>query len=578
MRTLPASGLIIAEKYKLLELIGSGGMGEVYRARNTLIGRDVALKLLNHDYVGDANLTARLFQEAKSASRIRHPGIVEVLDAGEAETGPYLVMELLSGRSAAAILVRYGRFDLAAALSTAIPVLSTLGAAHAVGVVHRDLKPENIFFHQDESGQISVKLLDFGIAKLLSPGGPTPKTSTGIVFGTPDYLSPEQAAGDGEIDGRSDLFSLAVVLYELITGVRPFHAPTTIATAYRIAHAKAPPLATNGGPKHPMLDAILQRALSKRPEERHQSADELLAELAEIVPERDRIAALHRIVGGREQDMETSGVRPAVAPPAKRTRPNEESAKLPINTRSVGLTKRSRYRPTPAQSAPASLTPVRPSQQSTPVRPSPARAAVQSKTPLGTLRAIPPRFAEKCSVRGSILRSLDAHVVQQFGREAREEVAACLGPERSADLVNDTLQAIVPYDLDLVAAYIELVTRRYCRGNNAWCRVAGESAVGGEFAASFRHLTREHEVEGILRRAVPLLSRLFDFGRWEHEAAERHTIRISDFEPAPLGLRWWLLGVLDGLLASASQLHTLSVARGDAAFAPQLVLEVSPRY
>ncbi len=554
MRTLPASGLVIAEKYKLLEQIGSGGMGEVYRARNTLIGREVALKLLNHDYVDDANLTARFFQEAKSASRIRHPGIVDVLDAGEAETGPYLVMELLNGRSAAALLVRFGRFDLAAGLATAIPVLSALSAAHAVGVVHRDLKPENIFFHQDDSGQVDVKLLDFGIAKLLSPAGPTPKTSTGIVFGTPDYLSPEQAAGDEEIDGRSDLFSLAVVLYELLTGVRPFHAPTTIATAYRIAHAKAPPLATNGGPEHPMLDAILQRALSKRPDERHQGADELLAELAKILPERDRVAALHRLAGGREQDMETSGVRAAVEPAAEITRPTQDSGELPTNGSGIERTKRSRYRPTPAQS-PVELTPVQSrSRRSTPARSSAARETVQGKTPPGTLRTIPPRFAEKCSVRGSVLRSLDAHVVQQFGRDARDEITASLGPGRSVDLSNDTLQAIVPYDLDLVAAYIELVTRRLCRGNNAWCRVAGESAVSGEFAASFRHLTHEGEVEGILRRAVPLLSRLFDFGRWEHDEGDRHTVRISDFEPAPLGLRWWLLGVLDGLLATASNM------------------------
>ncbi|HMR10576.1 MAG TPA: serine/threonine-protein kinase, partial [Polyangiaceae bacterium] len=363
MLSKPASGLVIANKYKLLEPIGSGGMSDVYRAENMTIGRDVALKLLNPNFVGDDNLTARFFQEAKSASRIRHPSIVDVLDAGEGETGPYLVMELLRGCSASALLVRFGKYDVAAALATVVPVLSALSAAHAVGVVHRDLKPENIFLHREDSEQICVKLLDFGIAKLLSPSVPSPRTSTGIVFGTPDYLSPEQAAGDAVIDGRSDLFAMAVVLYELLTGVRPFHAPTTVATAYRIAHAKAPSLRDNGGPNHPMLDAILQRALAKRPEERHQMAGELQQELETIVPERERIAALHRLVGGREGDMETSGVHASLGQP-KTTRAPETSSE-PITLPRLEPTVRSRYSATPARySATSTRQSVTPTRQS----------------------------------------------------------------------------------------------------------------------------------------------------------------------------------------------------------------------
>ena len=559
MLSKPASGLVIANKYKLLEPIGSGGMSDVYRAENMTIGRDVALKLLNPTFVGDDNLTARFFQEAKSASRIRHPSIVDVLDAGEGETGPYLVMELLTGSSAAALLVRFGKCDVAAALAIAVPVLSALSAAHAVGVVHRDLKPENIFLHREDSEQICVKLLDFGIAKLLSPSVPTPRTSTGIVFGTPDYLSPEQAAGDAVIDGRSDLFAMAVVLYELLTGVRPFHAPTTVATAYRIAHAKAPSLRDNGGPNHPMLDAILQRALAKRPEERHQMAEELQQELETIVPEGERIAALHRLVGGREGDMETSGVHASLGQPAT-TRASETSSE-PITLPRVEPTVRSRYSATP------------PRQSATP-----PPVPTGSDTPSGGSRSIPPRLADRCNVRGAVLRSLDAHVLKTFGSLSRNEIVERLGAGRSTDLEQNTVQAIVPYDLDLVAAYMDLVTRELCRGNGAWCRVAGENAVSGELAAMFRHLPTGEAGLSVMRRAVPGLARLFDFGRFEVEAGSPcHCLRISDFEPAPLGLRWWLLGVLDGLLCSFATPHSVSVARGDVAFAPQLVLEVTPR-
>src|SRR5262245_28262666 len=202
----PGSGLVIGGKYRLLERIGVGGMSEVYRAENTLIGRVVALKLLHPEQSGDQKLAARLFQEAQSVSRIRHPVIVDVLDAGVGETGPYIVMEYLEGDSAARVLARRGKLPLPAALATLLPVLQALQAAHDAGVIHRDLKPENVFYAGNEHGEVEVKLLDFGIAKMLWPVGPTPRTSTGVVFGTPDYLSPEQANGESVIDGRSDLF------------------------------------------------------------------------------------------------------------------------------------------------------------------------------------------------------------------------------------------------------------------------------------------------------------------------------------------------------------------------------------
>src|SRR5262245_61884442 len=288
----PTSGLVIAGKYRLLERVGVGGMSEVYRAENLLVGRVVALKLLHAEQATDPQLRARCSQEAQEAGRSRHPGIVDVLDAGAGETGPFIVMEYLGGESAARVLARQGKLSAVVAIATMLPVLDALQAAHDSGIVHRDLKPENVFYSVSESSEVEVKLLDFGIAKLLWPIGPTPRTSTGVVFGTPDYLSPEQASGEAVLDGRSDLFSAGVVLFELLTNVRPFHAPTAVATAYRVAHARAPLLSQHGGPDEPTLDAILGRALQKRADERYANANEFAAELRTVLRGADPAAAL----------------------------------------------------------------------------------------------------------------------------------------------------------------------------------------------------------------------------------------------------------------------------------------------
>src|SRR5262249_27724057 len=155
-----------------------------------------------------------------------------------------MVMEHLDGESVGSALGRLGRLGMEAAVATCIPVLEALDAAHRAGVIHRDLKPENVFIALDAvNGVAIVRLLDFGIAKVLNEfTDGTPRTRTGIVFGTPDYLSPEQATGEGPLDGRSDLFAIGVLLFEMLTGTRPFRAPTAVATAFRVVHAEAPTL------------------------------------------------------------------------------------------------------------------------------------------------------------------------------------------------------------------------------------------------------------------------------------------------------------------------------------------------
>ena len=555
MLVQPSTGLVIAGKYRLLERIGVGGMSEVYRAENVLISRIVALKLLLPDQAHDRTLAARFFQEAQSASRIQHPGIVDVFDAGEGETGPYIVMEYLEGESAARVLARQGKLGLAAALATVLPVLDALSAAHSAGIVHRDIKPENVFYSVDETGDVTVKLLDFGIAKLLWPSGPTPRTSTGVVFGTPDYLSPEQANGEPVIDGRSDLFSMGVVLFELLTNMRPFHAPTTVATAYKIAHARAPLLRDHGGPNNATLDAILLRALSKRPEERYPDADSLAREIALLAPSSTE---MRRALRDLVQPQRTSGVqksaRPAPRPPSE---------------------------PPPAQAQPSrtrgdtrvSATNARPS------GPWLARDRV-SEPPRGSsgkIRSLPSRFAGQCHVRGIVLSAIDQYVRERFPAR-RDEVIDALDPAHARDFLDGTLQAIVYYDLEAITRYLDVVTSKLSRDNPTWARVAGEAAVAGELAAVLRMAIRRDRPLMVMRRVAPVCSRFFDFGLWEvDDGAGVVSVRITDFEPASLTLRHWLAGVLEGALHAADVRAHVTLARGDAAFAPQLLLDVVVR-
>lgn len=534
----PATGLVIGGKYRLLERIGVGGMSEVYRAENILIGRVVALKLLSLSQADDLDLSARFFQEAQSVSRIHHPGIVDVLDAGQGETGPYMVMEYLEGESAAEVLARRGKLPLAAALETVLPVLDALGAAHAAGVVHRDLKPENVFYAIDEDGQVTVKLLDFGVAKMLWPSGPSPRTSTGIVLGTPDYLSPEQANGEHDIDGRSDLFSVGVLLFELLTNHRPFHAPTAVATAYKVAHARTPRLAEHGGPVEPTIDAILQRAMQKRKEERYANAADLARELFQLA-EPSSGGSLRELVQVRQ-----SGYR----------RLDEPTPKGPSSGRAL-------VRSPPPNS-----------------RVDPWGATSAARSPSG-LRSLPARFVGQCHARGLVLRAIDQHVAAAATEAERQRVLDQLAPEHARDFSYGTLQAIVYYDLESITRYLELSTRAIFGDNPNWCRSAGDAAVSGELLPILRPALRPDRALSVLRRVAPLCSRWFDFGLWEvsHENDRLVTLRITDFEPASLHLRLWLIGVIEGALRAAGSSFQLATARGEAAFAPQLVLDVTTR-
>ncbi len=231
---------LLGGKYRLLDRLGSGGLGEVYRADNTLTNRPVAIKVLRPEFAEDPSLVSRFFQEAQEVNKIRHPNIADVIDSGIADAGPFIVTECLSGDSVAAALARLGRLSVPATIAIGLEALDAFDAAHRAGILHRDLKPENIFLHRPTADvAVTIKLLDFGIARLLSSRSSMPRVNAPVAFGTADYLSPEQATGDRVMDGRSDLFSLATILFELITGDRPFRASSAVATAYRVVHAPA---------------------------------------------------------------------------------------------------------------------------------------------------------------------------------------------------------------------------------------------------------------------------------------------------------------------------------------------------
>jgi serine/threonine-protein kinase len=267
--------------YRVLSLLGEGGMGAVYLAEHPGIGRRVAVKVLHKQFSGDEQLLGRLLNEARAANAIRHPNIIEILDSGMREDGvPYLVMELLEGESLGGRIRRVGALPLADAVAFTLQTASALGAAHKKGIVHRDLKPDNLFIvmsNADESGRITdqpiaerMKVLDFGIAKLQMPQpGDSVKTRTGTLMGTPIYMSPEQCRGTKTVDHRSDVYSLGVIFYEMLVGQPPF-VSDGFGELVNMHLNVPPPSPRASRPEiNPQLDAIVLKMLAKNPEDRY---------------------------------------------------------------------------------------------------------------------------------------------------------------------------------------------------------------------------------------------------------------------------------------------------------------------
>ncbi|MFQ5606609.1 MAG: protein kinase, partial [Candidatus Zixiibacteriota bacterium] len=259
--------------YKILEKLGSGGMGEVYLAEDTRLERKVALKFLPPDYSDDAEFKSRFQHEAKATAALNHPNVVTVHDFGEHEGRMFIAMEHLSGQSLKE-LIESGSLTLKRALDVVVEICEGLAAAHKAGVVHRDIKPANIIV-TDEG---RAKILDFGLAKSQRA---TTETKVGSTIGTTQYESPEQSRGE-ESDQRSDIFSLGVVVYEMITGKLPFSGEYEAAVRYAITHETPEPLERFKTDIPPELQRIIDKALEKDPEDRYQAVSDLLVDFRRL--------------------------------------------------------------------------------------------------------------------------------------------------------------------------------------------------------------------------------------------------------------------------------------------------------
>ena len=278
-------GAILSRKYSLERLIGTGGMGSVYQAKSLATESQpnptVAIKVLAVDFLTDEDIKNRFVEEGRTCQRLIHPNIVRVFDVGTAEDGtPYIVMEMLDGVPLSAYTRSGGRVPLAQAGMILQGILAGLGAAHAQGIVHRDLKPENVFLAREPNGAFTAKILDFGIAKVMdAAGGMGNKTRTGVLLGTPAYMSPEQIKNAKDVDARADLWSAGVMLYEMLTGRVAFPAPTEYARLAAVLNTSPPPLEAVD-PQLSRLSSFVQLAMQKDRTQRFQSGLEMARALS----------------------------------------------------------------------------------------------------------------------------------------------------------------------------------------------------------------------------------------------------------------------------------------------------------
>ncbi|MBN1771035.1 MAG: protein kinase [Deltaproteobacteria bacterium] len=282
------TGTMLADKYRLVRLLGRGGVGEVYEAVHELIGLRLAVKLIRFEYAGNSELAARFLQEARAAASVGHPGIVQVQDVGTSHDGrTYLVMEYLEGEDLEKLMRRQRRMpvgDIAAILGD---VLEALDAAHAKGIVHRDLKPENVYLVKNRKGERTVKVLDFGIARLTADTGQSVRlTQPGAVMGTPYYMSPEQARGAENVDAGVDIYAAGVILFEALTGRLPFVGSTFHQVLAQSLTADFPSARALREDLPAELEQVIYKATARERADRYATAVDFAAALAPFRPHR----------------------------------------------------------------------------------------------------------------------------------------------------------------------------------------------------------------------------------------------------------------------------------------------------
>ena len=268
-------GTLLNGRYRLDAQIGTGGMSTVYRAFDTVLERQVAIKLMHREIASDSDQLERFRREARAVAQLNHPHIVTVIDAGEDENTPYIVFEYVEGETLKDRIRRYGRLPIQESIAYAIEIARALGVAHDRGIVHRDVKPQNVLV--DEEG--SAKVTDFGIARTLDQEG---LTADGRVLGTTDYVSPEQALGH-PVTGQSDLYSLGIVLFEMLTGDVPFKGDNQVAVAMKHVREQLPDVQVRRPEVSSALAAVLERATAKETSARYPDDRALIADLEEVL-------------------------------------------------------------------------------------------------------------------------------------------------------------------------------------------------------------------------------------------------------------------------------------------------------
>src|SRR5579859_3411835 len=268
-------GTTLNRRYRLEARIGSGGMSTVYRAFDETLERQVAVKLMNREVTSDSDQLERFRREARAVAQLSHPHIVGVIDAGEDDGRPYIVLEYVEGETLKDRIRRLGRLPIAEAVAYAIEIARALGAAHAQHIIHRDVKPQNVLIDQEGS----AKVTDFGIARKLEEDG---LTADGRVLGTTDYVSPEQALGQ-HVNGQSDLYSLGVVLYEMLTGEVPFKGENQVGVAMKHVREELPDVQRKRPDASAALALVIDTATAKHQDDRYADDAEMIADLEDAL-------------------------------------------------------------------------------------------------------------------------------------------------------------------------------------------------------------------------------------------------------------------------------------------------------
>ena len=299
-------GQVLDGRYRVERLLGEGGMGAVYEGRHVLVGKRVAIKMLHAEYATSEEVLKRFYREAQAAAAIGHKNIIDIFDVGVTTANePYIAMEYLQGEDLESLLDREGKVSVEAALGILEPALLALEAAHAKGIVHRDLKPANIFLLRDDGGSPVVKLIDFGISKVTGTGS-TKLTQTGSLLGTPAYMSPEQARGDADVDHRTDIYSMGVILYQMLTGELPFQGAHYNELLINVLTA-APRPPRKLEPSIPAeVEALVLRELDKNRTLRSVDARSLLEDLQRLGAYSERQSGLS-LLGTRMESGVASG-------------------------------------------------------------------------------------------------------------------------------------------------------------------------------------------------------------------------------------------------------------------------------